>query len=349
MVELRLSFKTLVYDFLEALNRYFSQNYPHIRKCIYFFDGAPQHFKNVKHFANVFHHESDFHRSAQWHFHATVHVKGPCDGASEKKAFSLPNILVQYKCSADYARAEKFLESRLEKCKTIRGTQLFHCVKLNGDFKFKMKVFSACDGFEILCFENPLLRKYLTIHSQILQVTRQTFCLPSKRDEMKAWCFPFWNKKQKEQNLYMCAHWFYHTLPPWRSLISEKERDFNWNRGGVSTWAERNINSSEVAMIYIIWHAFKLIPKKNKLTFFLCSLLPTCLLIYKYSSFSWIVFTSDCFAWTFLKHHSDPVLFTLSNICNWFLFLLKFSSFMRSHTSDPHTYILALLDFLCGV
>ncbi|CAG9773247.1 unnamed protein product [Ceutorhynchus assimilis] len=170
-----------VYVFLEALNQYFSQNYPHIRKCIYFSDGAPQQFKNVKHFANIFYHESDFHRPAQWHFHATAHGKGPCDGAGgtikriarrtslqmitddqissaielyewAKKASSLPNISVMYRSSEDYAKAEKFLQNRFEKCRTISGTQSFHYVEPNQDCKLKMKVFSSCDTFDILSF-----------------------------------------------------------------------------------------------------------------------------------------------------------------------------------------------------
>ena len=71
-----------VYVFLESLNEYLSQNYPQIHKCIYFSDGAPQQFENVKHFSTIHFHKTDFHRSAVWHFHATTHGKGPCDGAS---------------------------------------------------------------------------------------------------------------------------------------------------------------------------------------------------------------------------------------------------------------------------
>ena len=71
-----------------------------------------------------------------------------------KKASLLTNISVLYKCSANYASAEEFLESRFEKCKKIPGTQIFHCVEPNGDFKLKMKVFSACDDFKILNFSN---------------------------------------------------------------------------------------------------------------------------------------------------------------------------------------------------
>lgn len=177
-----------VYVFLEALNQYFSQYYPHIRKCIYFSDGAPQQFKNVKHFSNIFHHEHDFQRPAQWNFHATAHGKGPCDGAGgtikrmarraslqmitdcqistanelyewARKASSLPNISVIYKCSEDYVKAEKFLQNRFEKCKTISGTQSFHYVEPYGDNELKMKVFSSNDTFQILSFCKPELKR----------------------------------------------------------------------------------------------------------------------------------------------------------------------------------------------
>ena len=52
----------------------------------------------------------------------------------------------------------------------------------------------------------------------------------SEMDEMKAWLLPFRSEKQKTRYhhlkmvgnrlLYMCAHQFHHTLPPWLSLLS---------------------------------------------------------------------------------------------------------------------------------
>lgn len=69
-----------VFVFLQALNEYFSENHANIRKCIYYSDGAPQQFKNVKHFANIYHHNQDFNCSAIWNFQATAHGKGLCDG-----------------------------------------------------------------------------------------------------------------------------------------------------------------------------------------------------------------------------------------------------------------------------
>ncbi|GBP38672.1 hypothetical protein EVAR_27859_1 [Eumeta japonica] len=49
-------------------------------RCLYFSDGAPEQFKNVKRFSNIYYH-NDFRSAPEWHFHATEHGKGPCDGA----------------------------------------------------------------------------------------------------------------------------------------------------------------------------------------------------------------------------------------------------------------------------
>ena len=75
------NFWAVLYFFLRALNEYLTNFNPNLRKCIYFSDGAPQQFKNVKHFANICYHEQDFGWSAEWHFHESAHGKGPCDGA----------------------------------------------------------------------------------------------------------------------------------------------------------------------------------------------------------------------------------------------------------------------------
>lgn len=60
--------------FLQAFNEYISKNHVNIRKCVYFSDGAPQQFKNIKHFANVYYHQQDFQRPAIWH--STRHPTG---------------------------------------------------------------------------------------------------------------------------------------------------------------------------------------------------------------------------------------------------------------------------------
>lgn len=51
-----------------------------LKKCIYFTDGAKQHFKNRYQMINLVHHETDFGIVAEWHFHATAHGKSPSDG-----------------------------------------------------------------------------------------------------------------------------------------------------------------------------------------------------------------------------------------------------------------------------
>ncbi|KAG8233177.1 hypothetical protein J437_LFUL008940 [Ladona fulva] len=51
-----------------------------VRKIIYFSDGAPTRYKNLKNVINICHHEEDFYIPAEWHFLATAQGKGPCDG-----------------------------------------------------------------------------------------------------------------------------------------------------------------------------------------------------------------------------------------------------------------------------
>ncbi|XP_036335252.1 uncharacterized protein LOC118745729 [Rhagoletis pomonella] len=49
-----------VYVFLKSFNEWLSRFNANIRKCIYFSDGAPQQFKNVKHFTTIYNHENDW-------------------------------------------------------------------------------------------------------------------------------------------------------------------------------------------------------------------------------------------------------------------------------------------------
>ena len=53
---------------------------PHLKKMIYFSDGAASQYKNYKNFSNLCYHEQDFGVKAEWHFFATSHGKSPCDG-----------------------------------------------------------------------------------------------------------------------------------------------------------------------------------------------------------------------------------------------------------------------------
>ena len=45
-----------VYMFLQSFNDFLSSSYQNIREFIYFSDGAPQQFKNVKHFSTIYYH-----------------------------------------------------------------------------------------------------------------------------------------------------------------------------------------------------------------------------------------------------------------------------------------------------
>lgn len=159
-----------VYVFLKALNEFLSSFLSHVKRLIYFSDGAPSQFKNYKHLSNVYYHEQDFHRLAVWHYQVTAHGKGPCDGAGAilkrmasidslqmtdtqistpkelyewaNQSTNLPNIKVMYKNKTDYDEAKRFLEPRFENCKSIPHTQELHCVEPRPNFVLRVKPFS---------------------------------------------------------------------------------------------------------------------------------------------------------------------------------------------------------------
>ena len=162
-----------VYVFLKAFNEFLSDFHVDIRECMYFSNGAPQQFKNVKHFTTIYYHQADFGRSAQWHFHAAAYGKGPCDGAggalkrktrkaslqmtSDKQIASVAelyewviqdecfsNISVFLKTENDYNTAAEFLKYRFAKCKTIAGTQKFHSVEPAENYEVKVRSYSKC-------------------------------------------------------------------------------------------------------------------------------------------------------------------------------------------------------------
>ena len=53
----------------------------------------------------------------------------------------LPNISVMYKDSKVYEKADDFLKSRFEKCKTIPGTRELHCVEPEKNYSLKVDMF----------------------------------------------------------------------------------------------------------------------------------------------------------------------------------------------------------------
>ena len=52
----------------------------HLKKTIYFSDGAASQYKSRKNFINLCLHKDDFGISAEWNFYATSHGKGACEG-----------------------------------------------------------------------------------------------------------------------------------------------------------------------------------------------------------------------------------------------------------------------------
>ncbi|KAJ8684991.1 hypothetical protein QAD02_020784 [Eretmocerus hayati] len=70
----------VVYIYQRKLKELMRIRFGILLRMIYFFDGAPQQFKNLKSFGNLTHHYSDYGVEAEWNFFATSHGKGPCHG-----------------------------------------------------------------------------------------------------------------------------------------------------------------------------------------------------------------------------------------------------------------------------
>ena len=124
------------------------------KKLYYMSDGCAGQYKNCKNFLNLCHHFKDFGVYAEWHFFATSHGKSPCDGAggtlkrivtkvclqrlyedqilTAHQLFELAvsNIKGMHFCFTDTSQHEeeaKLLEERMQKARTVPGTQRLHC------------------------------------------------------------------------------------------------------------------------------------------------------------------------------------------------------------------------------
>ena len=144
-----------VYIFQRKLIDILKRKFPHIRKIIYYSDGAPQQFKNRKAFVNLCYHFLDFGVEAEWNFFATAHGKGPCDGiggtvkryaarASLQRGTARPiltplelfnwaqeamdNILFFYVEDKEYCATQSLLEERFAKAITLKGTLKYHMI-----------------------------------------------------------------------------------------------------------------------------------------------------------------------------------------------------------------------------
>lgn len=69
-----------VYKFNSELIGHIKANHPHIKKVMYWSDGAASQYKNYKNLSNLANHFNDYGIHAEWHFFATSHGKSPCDG-----------------------------------------------------------------------------------------------------------------------------------------------------------------------------------------------------------------------------------------------------------------------------
>ena len=86
-----------VHYFQQHLVNHINENHPHIKKFIYFSDGAASQYKNKKNFINLCHHKTDFNLEAEWHFFALCHGKNACDcvGSTTKQSKSPATLLNQ--------------------------------------------------------------------------------------------------------------------------------------------------------------------------------------------------------------------------------------------------------------
>ncbi|KAE8746813.1 hypothetical protein FOCC_FOCC006448 [Frankliniella occidentalis] len=139
------------------------------KRIIYFTDGAAQHFKNRFNFLNLSNHFQYFGVAAEWHFHATSHVKGPCDGIggtikrlatratlqgpSDKQIISgrhlydwcvanMQKITVKYVTEMAWVTAKILLRKRFDNAKTVEGTLQYHSFVPCGDYSLEVKQFS---------------------------------------------------------------------------------------------------------------------------------------------------------------------------------------------------------------
>ena len=149
-----MKFTTVVGSCKNINNKILKRNLGQVPVKIY--DGCASQYKNCKHFLNLCHHEQDFGMSAEWNFFATSHGKGACDGVGgtvktfaakasmhrphdhhintpmklfEFASFNIPAIKFCFSTTEGYYEEATLLASRMQRAKTIAGTQKLHFVK----------------------------------------------------------------------------------------------------------------------------------------------------------------------------------------------------------------------------
>ena len=136
----------------------------------YISDGCAAQYKNRKNFINLCHHAEDFDVQAEWHFFATSHGKTAADGVAgtirrlaTKASLQRPNksqimntkqlyefamkeiagMCFCYVTNEEYKEEAQLLQERLEKSKTVPGTQKYHCFKPLNTTMVEVKYYST--------------------------------------------------------------------------------------------------------------------------------------------------------------------------------------------------------------
>ncbi|XP_071950769.1 uncharacterized protein [Antedon mediterranea] len=158
-----------VHAFITTLLSHLKDVLPHIKKIVYFSDGAASQYKNYKNWTNICFHKKDHGLHAEWHFFATSHGKSPCDGIggttkrlvarASLQATETNQILKaddMYRWVCDHIQGIKFffvtdeqiqlnkekydLDTRYALSKTIAGTRSHHSFVPISESKLEMRI-----------------------------------------------------------------------------------------------------------------------------------------------------------------------------------------------------------------
>ena len=171
------------------------------KKIYYMSDGCAGQYKNCKNFLNLCHHFQDFGVHAEWHFFATAHGKSPCDGAGgtlkrivtkaclqrlyenqiltahQFFVYAVSNIKGMHFCFTNTVQHEeesKLLEDRMQKARTVPGTQRLHSFIPRSTETVEVRQFSTSticrvervllkDSTTTTCIPPPVATGYVTV------------------------------------------------------------------------------------------------------------------------------------------------------------------------------------------
>ena len=156
-----------VHKFLETLLNHVKIKLPHIKKLLYFSDGAASQYKNYKNFCNLVFHSKDFGLDAEWHFFATSLGKNACNrigGTVKREAAKaslqatvsghiltpqhlfewasahIKNVTFFFVSKEKVAEHAQNQDERFANAKTIAGTRSYHSfIPLNESRKLRVQ------------------------------------------------------------------------------------------------------------------------------------------------------------------------------------------------------------------